>query len=96
MTSLIRINQAYDKPVQKFWSMISLTRSLIRKSLEYDQSDHDSSKILYVNLCMGWGWGWGWLGPPLVSVLANTRAGSGSRGQPLHMTNYLHVLRSMP
>jgi hypothetical protein len=42
------------------------------------------------------GWGWGWLGPPLVSVLANARAGSGIRGQPLHMTHYFHVLRSVP
>jgi hypothetical protein len=48
------------------------------------------------NLRAGWGWGWGWLGPPLVSVLANARAGSGIGGQPLHLTQYLHVLSSMP
>jgi hypothetical protein len=47
------------------------------------------------DLRAGWGWGWGWLGPSLVPALANARAGSGIRGQPLHTTLYLHVLRSM-
>jgi hypothetical protein len=43
--------------------------------------------LLPVRLTRGLGWGWGWLGPPLVSVPANARAGSGVRGQPLHMTS---------
>jgi hypothetical protein len=47
------------------------------------------------DLRAGWGWGWGWLGPSLVPTLANAQAGSGIRGQPLHMTLYLHVLRLM-
>jgi hypothetical protein len=48
------------------------------------------------DLRAGWGWGWGWLGSPLFSVLANVRAGSGGRRQPLHMTKYLHILGSVP
>jgi hypothetical protein len=52
--------------------------------------------LLPFRLTRGLGLGWGWLGPSLVSVLANAWAGLGIRGQPLHMTHYLHVLRSMP
>jgi hypothetical protein len=48
------------------------------------------------DLRVSWGWGWGWMGPPLISILANARAGMGIRGQLLHMTQYLHVLRSIP
>jgi hypothetical protein len=43
--------------------------------------------LLPVRLTRGLGWGWGWLGPPLVSVPANARVGSGVRGLPLHMTS---------
>jgi hypothetical protein len=35
-----------------------------------------------------WGGGCSWLDSPLFSVFANAWAGSGSRGQPLHMTTY--------
>ncbi len=43
--------------------------------------------LLPIQLTRGLGWGRGWPGPPLVSVFANARAGSGSRGQPLHVAN---------
>jgi hypothetical protein len=48
--------------------------------------------LLSIHLRAGWGGECGWLGSPLFSGFANGRAGSGSRGQPLHMTIYTYLM----
>jgi hypothetical protein len=67
-----------------FFMVSSLPRGRKRRKSYANSSSSPSNRA-------GWGWGCSWLGPSLFSVFANAWTGSGSRGQPLHMTIYTYL-----
>jgi hypothetical protein len=83
MTKLSYTHLLHDNSYD-FFLVFSLPRGRKRRKPYASSASYPSNRA-------GWGWGCSWLGSPLFSVFANARAGSGSRGQPLHMTNYTYL-----